>query len=99
MISKLKKPLSALCLMVVMGLLTCVIVYAKGSPNSLQFIGKNNTGITLFVDKQNLMQSNSEEENENANLEIGQVIVSNGTKEIIFAIGTDGSYITIPASD
>ena len=65
----------------------------------MQLTGKNNTEVTLFVDKQNPVQSDSVADNEDSNLEIGQVIVSNGVKEIIFALGADGSYITIPASD
>ncbi len=99
MLNKIRKPLSAICLVAVIGLLTCGIVYAKANPTLLQFIGKNNTKVTLSVDKQNPIQSDSMADNEDSNLEIGQVIESNGVKEIIFALGPDGSYITIPASD
>ncbi|WP_143321099.1 hypothetical protein [Clostridium sp. HBUAS56010] len=99
MLNKIKKPLSAICMMVVIGLLTCGFVYAKANPDSLQFTGKNNSEVTLFADKQDLMQSGFATDKEDSNLEIGQVIVSNGVKEIVYAIGTDGSYITIPASD
>lgn len=51
MLNKIKKPLSAICMMVVIGLLTCGFVYAKANPDSLQFTGKNNTEVTLFADK------------------------------------------------
>ncbi|MBE5979570.1 MAG: hypothetical protein E7249_10575 [Paenibacillaceae bacterium] len=99
MLNKIRKPLHAICLVAVIGLLTCGIVYAKANPTPLQFLGENNTKVTLFVDKQKPIQSDSVVDSEDSNLEIGQVIVSNGVKEIIFALGPDGSYITIPASD
>ncbi|MDW2800846.1 hypothetical protein RZO55_25060 [Clostridium boliviensis] len=97
--NKIKKPLSAISMMVVIGLLTCGFAYAKANPDSLQFVGKNNTEITLYTDKKDLMQNGLATDNEDPNLEIGQVIVSNGVKEIVYAIGADGSYITIPASE
>ena len=99
MLNKIRNPLPAICLVAVIGLLTCNIVYAKVNPTSLQFLGKNNTKVTLFVDKQKPIQRGSVADNEDSNLEIGQVIVSNGVKEIIFALGPDGSYITITTSD
>ncbi|MBE5986272.1 hypothetical protein BXY41_101343 [Lacrimispora xylanisolvens] len=99
MLNKIRRPLTAICLVAVIGLLTCGIVNAKANPTSLQLIGKNNTEVTLFADKHPPIQSDSVADNEDSNLEIGQVIVSNGVKEIIFALGTDGSYITIPVSD
>mgnify|MGYP000930045916 CR=1 FL=1 len=101
MLNKIPKSLSAMCMVVVIGLLTWGFAYAKANPDSLQFTGKNNAEVTLFADKQDFMQSDFETDNEHEsqNLEIGKVIVSNGVEEIVFAIGTDGSYITIPASE
>jgi hypothetical protein len=99
MVTKIKKPLSTIYMVVVIGLLTCGLVYAKENADSLQFIGKNNTEVSLFTVKNDLIQSDSVIDNEDSNLEIGQVIVSKGVEEIVFAIGADGSYITIPASD
>lgn len=101
MLSKIPKSLSAICMAVIIGLLTWGFAYAKANPCPLQFTGKNNAEVTLFADKQDLIQSDfmTDNEHESENLEIGQVIVSNGVEEIVFAIGTDGSYITIPASE
>lgn len=97
--SKIKKLLLAIYTVIVIGLFTCGLVYAKANPDSLHFLGKNNTEVSLFINKQDLTQSNSVIDNKDSNLKIGQVIVSNGVKETVFAIGADSSYITIPASD
>lgn len=101
MLKKMPRSLMAICTIVGIGLLTCGFTYAEANNNLLQFTGKENTEVTLLGDKQNFVQSNCVEVNEyeNEDLEVGQVIVSNGIEEIVFAIGADGSYITIPASE
>ena len=99
MLSKIQKTLTTICMVVVIGLLTCGFTYEKSNPDFLQFTSKNDAEVILFTDKQDLIQSDFIANNENQNLEIGQIIVSNGMKEVVFAIGTDGSYITIPAAD
>lgn len=99
MFSKIKKPLLIICLIAATGLLTCGLAYAKANLNPLQFVGKDNTIITLLTNDQNFMNGDCMPDSEAHNLEVGQVIESNGEKEIVFAIRKDGSYITIPASE
>lgn len=99
MLNKIPKLLSVMCMVVIIGLLTCGFAYTKANSYSLHFSGKNNTEVTLFADKRELIQSDLAADKEHENLEIGQVIVSHGVKEAVFAIGADGSYITIPASE
>ena len=99
MFRKIPKRLSAISLVVITGVFLCGFAYAKANPGTLQFTGENNTEVTVFTDTQELMQSDLEIDHDSQNYEIGQVIVSNGVKEIVFAIGTDGSYITIPATE
>lgn len=100
MFKNLPKVMLVMCMVVGLILLTCGFTNSKVKPNLLKFIGKDNTAITLLADKQDYMQDElvTVNEKENGELKVGQVIVSNGVEEIIFAIGSDGSYITIPAS-
>lgn len=68
----------------------------------LHYVGKDNVEITVTSDKDNFRdydQQNSTSyinTSESKSLKVGQSIVTSGIEEIIFAIGENGSYITIP---
>lgn len=84
------------------GTLTYGLTGVIASPDILHFVGKDNMDITVLTDnhdsEQHYQEINSEyaDISEGARLRVGQSIVFNGVEEIIFAIGKDGSYITVP---
>ncbi len=96
--SKFKKTLPITCMIVIIGVLACGFVYASSNTklSETRFTGANNSEITVF----NYEQDNSYETlpiDTDLVPEIGQVIDCNGEKEVVFAIGPNGSYITMPA--
>lgn len=101
MINKTLKSLSIIFITLIASLLLSGFTHLSRHPNTLHFKGTNNTEITVFTNNQDFISHalTMNPETPNDNIEIGQIIITNGVKEVVFAISEDGSYITIPASE
>ena len=63
----------------------------------LVFKGKDNAEIRVTVpNTKDYRNTNSENNVDNENVQVGQVIINNGVKEVVYAVGENGSYITEP---
>lgn len=65
------------------------------SNNVVTFKGKDNAEIKVLVSNpHDYRNNNNTSYADYEEVEVGQIIINNGIKEVVFAVGENGSYIT-----